>query len=114
MDSTSVDALIEWLSGRRYFVVEDWRPIRVELRAGDWAVGIHPMVVDSVGDGVQQGFGDDTFDHRASKRTVGVIGGRSVIVACAERLGELRRGYELRPEDHHDLDVFRRLAADRS
>src|SRR5690606_41853757 len=40
VDSTTVDALMEWLLGRGYSIVEDWRPIRVELRAGDRAVDI--------------------------------------------------------------------------
>src|SRR5690606_40573846 len=31
VDSTTVDALMEWLLGRGYSIVEDWRPIRVEL-----------------------------------------------------------------------------------
>lgn len=114
VDSTTVGALIEWLVCREYILVEDWRPIRVELRAGDRAVDIHPMDVDSVGNGVQQGFGDDTFVHRARERAVGSIGGRPVIVACAERLRTLRRGYELRSEDRHDLEVLRKLDPDRA
>jgi len=114
VDSTTVDALMEWLLGRGYSIVEDRRPIRVELRAGDRAVDIHPMDVDCVGDGVQQGFGEDSFVHRARERAVGVIGDRSVVVACAARLMALRLGYDLRPEDRHDLDVLGRLVADHS
>jgi len=109
VDAGQVDTLIEWLSGRGYEVVEDWRPIRVELRSGDRAVDIHPMTLDAAGDGVQKGFGDETFAHRAHDRAEGMICGRPVVVATAARLVELRSGYELRPEDHHDLDLLRDL-----
>lgn len=109
VDAGQVDTLIEWLSGRGYEVVEDWRPIRVELRSGDRAVDIHPMTLDAVGDGVQKGFGDETFAHRARDRAEGMIRGRPVVVATAARLVELRSGYELRPEDHHDLELLRGL-----
>lgn len=113
VDSTEVDPLIEWLSGRGYEVVEDWRPIRVELRSEARAVDIHPMELDAAGDGVQRGFGDETFAHRARDRAVGMILGRPVVVASAVKLMELRSGYELRPEDHHDLDLLRDLGDDR-
>ena len=109
VDAGQVDTLIEWLSGRGYEVVEDWRPIRVELRTGDRAVDIHPMTLDAAGDGVQKGFGDETFAHRARDRAEGMIRGRPVVVATAARLVELRSGYELRPEDHHDLELLRGL-----
>ena len=109
VDAGQVDTLIEWLSGRGYEVVEDWRPIRVELRSGDRAVDIHPMTLDATGDGVQKGFGDETFAHRARDRAEGMIRGRPVVVATAARLVELRSGYELRPEDHHDLELLRGL-----
>lgn len=109
VDAGQVDTLIEWLSGRGYEVVEDWRPIRVELRSGDRAVDIHPMTLDAAGDGVQRGFGDETFAHRARDRTEGMIRGRPVVVATPARLVELRSGYELRPEDHHDLELLRGL-----
>lgn len=113
VDATEVDPLIEWLSGRGYEVVEDWRPIRVELRSDDRAVDIHPMELDAAGDGVQRGFGDDTFAHRARDRAVGMIRDCPVVVASAARLMELRSGYELRPEDHHDLDLLRNLGSGR-
>lgn len=78
VDAGQVDTLIEWLSGRGYEVVEDWRPIRAELRSGDRAVDIHPMTLDAAGDGVQKGFGDETFAYRASDRVEGMIRGRPV------------------------------------
>lgn len=113
VDATEIETLIAWLSGRRYEVVEDWLPIRVELRSDDRVVDIHPMELDAAGDGVQRGFGDETFAHRARDRAVGMIRGRPVVVASAARLVELRSGYELRPEDHHDLELLRDLGEGR-
>ncbi|ANP27218.1 hypothetical protein DAD186_06680 [Dermabacter vaginalis] len=81
-----MDPLIEWLSDRGYEVVEDWRPIRVELRSDDRAVDIHPMEVDAAGDGVQRGFGDETFAHCARDRAEGM---RFEVVPWSSRL---RRG----------------------
>ena len=113
VDATEADPLIEWLSDRGYEVVEDWRPIRVELRSDDRAVDIHPMDLDAAGDGVQRGFGDETFAHRARDRAGGMNRGRPVVVASAARLMELRSGYELRPEDHRDLELLRDLGEGR-
>lgn len=36
-----------------------------------------------------------------------------MVVASAARLMELRLGYELRPEDHHDLELLRDLVGGR-
>ena len=110
VDVAVVHALIEWLEDLGFAIVEDWRPIRVELRAGVRAVAIHPMEIDAQGDGVQRGFGGDIHVHRERDRAVGVIDGRAVVIACADRLEELRDGYELRPQDFHDLEVVRGLA----
>lgn len=68
VDAIEVPSFMGWLSGRGYVVVEDRRPIRKELRAGDRAVDIHSMVVDEVGDGAQKAFGDEHFVHRACDR----------------------------------------------
>lgn len=72
-------------------------------------LGTEPMAIDVHGDGVQRGSGDEVLVHAAEDRTVGTIGGREVVVACAERLRRLRSGYEPRPVDLLDLAVFDRL-----
>lgn len=113
VDATIVDALVEWLEHRGYTVAEDWRPIRVELRDRERGVDVHPMEIDADGDGIQRGFGDEVFAHRKRDRTAGVIGGRPVVVARADRLRDLRAGYALRPVDHHDLELLRALDDDR-
>ncbi|WP_404390167.1 nucleotidyltransferase domain-containing protein [Humibacillus xanthopallidus] len=109
VDITATPALMAWLGERGYRITEDWRPTRVELAGERGRVDVHAMAIDANGDGVQRGFGDEVFVHAAEDRTVGTIGGREVVVACAERLRQLRSGYEPRPVDLLDLAVLDRL-----
>ncbi|HEU4675013.1 MAG TPA: hypothetical protein VFS29_03440 [Motilibacteraceae bacterium] len=109
VDVTAMPDLLPWLESRGYVITEDWGPLRVELASATGRVDVHPMTIQSNGDGIQQGLGDEVFVHPAVERTVGVIGGREVVVATPARLRELRTGYELRPVDHHDLGVRDRL-----
>ncbi len=109
LDAATVPPLLAWLLSRGYLVVEDWRPIRVELAAERGRVDVHPMEIQANGDGIQRGFGQEVFVHRALDRTVGVIGGRDVVVACAARLRQLRDRYVPRPVDVHDLKILRHL-----
>ncbi|VEG27051.1 nucleotidyltransferase domain-containing protein [Actinomyces howellii] len=110
VEAGACEALLRWLSGRGYEVVTDWLPIRVELRRGSCGVDVHPMEVGPGGDGVQAGFGTQVFEHRASSRTLGRIGGRQVVVADATTLLNLHEGYEPRAQDLHDIALLRRLA----
>ena len=100
---------MSWLYSRGYRVVEDWRPVRVELVGPKGRVDVHPMRIDAAGDGVQQGLGDEVFVHAARDRTSGRIGGHAVVVASAERLRELRDGYVPRAIDHHDIEQLDQL-----
>ncbi|MDU0347388.1 hypothetical protein RWX45_00880 [Actinomyces sp. MRS3W] len=67
------------------------------------------MTLEANGDGIQKGFGEQEFRHRASERTTGTIEGTPVVVANIDRLRQLREGYEPRPEDLHDLGLLDRL-----
>lgn len=111
IDVEIVPALHAWLQNRGYSIAEDWTPVRVEWRRGARRVDVHPMKIDAAGDGVQQGLGNHSFLHRATDRVFGLIGGQSVVVARAERLRELRGGYEPRPVDVHDLEILDILLA---
>lgn len=106
LDEDHLPALRAWLESRGYETVEDWLPTRIELRHERHAVDLHPMVLDAFGHGVQQGLGGQVLHHRADTRTEGWINGHPVIVATAERLRELRQGYEPREVDLHDLSIL--------
>jgi lincosamide nucleotidyltransferase A/C/D/E len=69
-------------------------------------VDLHPMRLDADGNGAQARDGGGSFHHLALERTTGTIGGRSVVIATAARLKELRQGYEPRPQDVHDLSLL--------
>jgi lincosamide nucleotidyltransferase A/C/D/E len=112
LDADKLQDAVDWLQSKGYEQVVQELPVRVELRRGEDAVDLHPMVLDSEGNGVQQGFGDAVFHHRSDRRTVGSIDGRGVVVAALDRLVELRAGYEPRPVDAHDLAVLIDLTGD--
>ncbi|WP_156254235.1 nucleotidyltransferase domain-containing protein [Pseudactinotalea terrae] len=113
VDAAAAPRLLAWLGERGYAIVEDWRPIRVELTSATGRVDVHPMVIQRNGDGVQQGPGEQVFVHAAADRVVGTIGGREVVVASAARLRSLRSGYAHREVDLHDLAVLDRLGTGR-
>lgn len=112
VDANFVPALLAWLEERGYSTVEDWLPIRIELASSAGRMDVHPMTINARGDGIQQGFGGETFLHAAAERTTGTIDGVPVVVATRARLRQLQEGYELRPQDHHDLKVLAQLKAD--
>ena len=79
------------------------RPSGIELASPLGRVDVHPIAIQTNGDGIQQGPGGQTFLHPAADRATGQIGGRAVVVASRTRLIELRQGYDPRAEDVHDL-----------
>jgi lincosamide nucleotidyltransferase A/C/D/E len=106
VDAAAVDDILGWLTARGYAAETDWLPARLELRSGPLRVDLHPMVLDSDGNGVQRGLGDELFEHSRAMRTLGVVSGRAVVVATATRLRELHEGYEPREVDVHDLQLL--------
>jgi lincosamide nucleotidyltransferase A/C/D/E len=106
VDAAAVDDILGWLTARGYAAETDWLPARLELRCGPLRVDLHPMVLDSDGNGVQRGLGDEVFEHARAMRTLGVVSGRAVVVATASRLRELHEGYEPREVDVHDLHLL--------
>ena len=103
VDQRLVNELHRWLRSRGNEVIEDWLPVRIELASSLGRVDIHPIAIQTNGDGIQQGPGGQTFLHPAADRATGQIGGRAVVVASRTRLIELRQGYDPRDEDVHDL-----------
>ena len=106
VDAAAVDDIVGWLAARDYAVETDWLPARLELRSGSLRVDVHPMVLDSNGNGVHRGWGGEVFEHSRAMRTLGFVNGRAVVVATAKRLRELHEGYELREVDAHDLHLL--------
>jgi lincosamide nucleotidyltransferase A/C/D/E len=106
VDAAAVDDIVGWLTARGYAAETDWLPARLELRSGPLRVDVLPMVLDSDGNGVQRGLSGELFEHPRAMRTLGVVGGRAVVVTTATRLRELHEGYEPREVDVHDLQLL--------
>ncbi len=109
LDELALGDALAALRERGYAVVDDWLPVRIELAAGDRTIDLHPMRILPGGDGVQALLDGGELVHRAADRTSGTIGGRSVVVASAARLLQLRDGYEPRDVDVHDVALLRQL-----
>lgn len=109
VDASVVPELIAWLEADGYRVVEDWLPVRVELRDGARAVDVHPMRIERGGDGTQALLDGGSLVHQAEARVVGRVDGEALVVADAATLLALRNGYELRDVDRHDVALLRGL-----
>jgi lincosamide nucleotidyltransferase A/C/D/E len=93
-----------------HVVETDWRPNRVELAAPDrgW-VDLHPLQVEKDGGARQPALDGGFHTFPASWSTVGRLAGLPVPCVTCEAQIAFRRGYELRPADHHDLMVLRKM-----
>lgn len=91
----------------------DWLPVRLEMGGGPggW-VDLHPVRFDSDGDGVQQGLDGVTFAYPAADLVVGSIAAREVPCISHRLQGEFHAGYDLRPQDLHDLRILAGLEAE--
>ena len=104
VDAADHDACMEALSRLGYLIETDWLPVRVEVAAtGDRWVDVHPVGFDAQGVGLQ---GDSTGTHFRYPPTAFVtrlLGGRAVPCLSADQQLLFHSGYELRPQDEHDL-----------
>ena len=99
--------------GRLGYVVEtDWRPVRVEVGApGAGWVDIHPMVFDALGNGVQAGLDGAVFVYPDGSFTTGRVADLTVGCATVALQLQVHAGYDLRPQDRHDLALLHDLGA---
>ena len=82
----------------------DWLPVRIELAAaGARWVDVHPVRFAEGGRGRQAGPGGAHFDYPPCAFTSGSIARRRVNCLSAEQQRQFRTGYDLRPQDIHDL-----------
>lgn len=109
VDARQLDQGLTTLNALGYAVETDWLPVRVELVAEAGWVDVHPVVFDSSGHGVQAGLDGATFDYPAEDLQHAVLGGRTVPCISAAHQVRVHSGYELRPQDVHDLEQLRAL-----
>lgn len=108
-----LDAAIAACAHLGYEPGVDWLPVRIELddAATDRHVDLHPAHADGAGGWWHHGLDGDRFEHPMADLTTGSIAGRPVRCLTATRQRALHAGYDLRPEDRHDLAVLRSLDA---
>ncbi|MDR7251367.1 lincosamide nucleotidyltransferase A/C/D/E [Nocardioides sp. BE266] len=110
VDAEDFDRARDVLDRMGYRPETDWLPVRLEVAAAGlrW-VDLHPVVMDDDGNGVQQGLDGTTYTYPREVFTLGVVDGRLVPCVTAELQREVHQGYELRPQDEHDLRQLERL-----
>lgn len=111
-DANNFDDCMATLGGLGYRVETDWRPLRVEVVAGGerW-VDVHPVTFDASGHGVQGDPVGTHFRYPPDAFAQGRIGNRAVPCLSVSQQLAFHSGYELRPQDEHDLGELRRLQA---
>jgi lincosamide nucleotidyltransferase A/C/D/E len=110
LDADHLPATLALLHGLGYVTTEDWRPVRIEVEHPDGRrVDLHPVVLAPDGSGVQAGPHGTTFDYPPGGVTTGTVAGREVRCFTAAVQRHFRRGFPLRPVDHHDLEQLRSL-----
>jgi lincosamide nucleotidyltransferase A/C/D/E len=104
VDAEDLPACLAVLSDLGYVAETDWLPVRIELAAagGRW-VDVHPVRFAEDGCGRQAGLDGAYFDYPPCSFTSGSIARRRVNCLSAEQQRQFRAGYELRPQDIHDL-----------
>ena len=104
VDADDYEICMATLARLGYSVETDWLPLRVEVAASDerW-VDVHPVSFDSHGLGTQGDPEGEHFLYPPAAFTMGRLGGRAVPCLSATQQELFHSGYELRPQDQHDL-----------
>jgi len=112
IDAGQLPQLLELLEGDGFTVSVDAFPSRAELTARDGRIlDLHPVEFDSAGAGVQQGLDGGTFEYAVDGFTRGTLAGTEVPCLSARQQLVFRRGYRLRPVDHHDIALLEQVMA---
>lgn len=115
LDADQLDTGLRVLRQLGYCTETDWLPSRVELRAprARW-VDVHPVRFHPEGHGRQAGHEGPDFDYPPDAFATGWLRGRRVKCLSAQQQRRFRTGYELRPQDIHDLAQLDSLPEGRS
>lgn len=109
VDAADLAPCLEALAGLGYAVETDWLPVRVELRApGSRWVDVHPVTFAADGHGRQPDLDGGRFDYPPTAFVAGRILGRTVPCLSAAQQRRFHTGYDLRPQDLHDLAQLER------
>lgn len=110
VDAADLDAVLDLLHGLGFADAEVWLPVRIEVAHPDGRrIDLHPVVWAADGSGVQAGPDGASFRYPAGCTTTGTVAGRPVRCGTATLQLGFRQGFPLRPVDHHDIALLRRL-----
>ena len=103
IDASQEPLALRVLTGLGYQIQTDWRPNRVELTAATGWVDVHPLLFDPKGNARQPGLDGGFHDFPRAYFVTGSLAGRTVGCFSVEAQLRFHTGYDLRPEDAHDL-----------
>jgi lincosamide nucleotidyltransferase A/C/D/E len=110
VDADDLATCLRVLDDLGYAVETDWLPVRVELAApGARLVDVHPVTFGPDGHGRQPDLDGGHFSYPPDAFTSGTIDRRPVPCLSVAQQRRFRTGYQLRPQDHHDLAELDRL-----
>ncbi|MGA9747477.1 MAG: hypothetical protein WBQ50_08485 [Nocardioides sp.] len=93
-----------------YRIETDWLPLRVEVVAShERRVDVHPVRFDAHGLGIQGDTEGVHFLYPPTAFATGRLAGRTVPCLSVAQQELFHSGYELRPQDEHDLRLLATL-----
>jgi lincosamide nucleotidyltransferase A/C/D/E len=113
IDASQEPLALRVLTSLGYQIETDWRPNRVELSAASGRVDVHPLLFDPDGNARQPGLNGVFHDFPNAYFVTGKLAGRPVGCFSVEAQLRFHTGYDLRPEDAHDLRHLSTLRGNR-
>jgi lincosamide nucleotidyltransferase A/C/D/E len=113
IDASQEPLALRVLTELGYQIQTDWRPNRVELSAAAGWVDVHPLLFDREGNARHPGLDGAFHDFPKAYFVTGNLAGRPVGCFSVEAQLRFHTGYDLRPEDAHDLIQLEGLPGNR-
>ncbi len=109
---SDLDRALELLGEAGYAVSDDrYRQVTVQLtHTAGHRIDLHPST--RLPDGGTEQIGFDDKPYYIPPSVVGHINGEAVRCMSAPRQLQNHEGYDLRPQDHHDIELLQTLIAD--
>lgn len=112
VDADDYETCMITLDELGYSIETNWLPVRVEVvgQVERW-VDVHPVRFDGEGPGIQGDPEGVHFLYPLTAFTTGRLRGRAVPCLSIEQQELFHSGYDLRPQDEHDLRLAVRVAS---
>lgn len=111
VDAVDYDSCMAALDELGYANETNWLPVRVEVAArGERWVDVHPVRFNAQGLGIQGDPAGVHFLYPPTAFTIGRMADRAVPCLSLRQQERFHSGYELRPQDEHDLRILAELS----